>query len=380
MTVLVESIDLPAQSLRGSKRRSNPEKGLGRVSLNRRLRILSSISGLILATLLPGCTRAQAWADVDIQGFDSRTSYPALAINTDGVPFMLYIDEAVSGKHSMAKFEKGAWVRTGPQGFAQLGFGDSFALDATGIPYVAYIEVTTENERKLCVIKLEGDAWIPMGIPIILTRGGYTRSIALDTTGVPYVAYSHFDNGPKLSVVKLERGAWIPVGPPIFSKGIASPSLALDAAGIPYIAYRDLNNGSKVSVVKLEKDAWISVGPLGFSPNRIEHPSLAVDAAGIPYVTYRNTKHRLSVMKYKGGNWVFVGPPDASPKSAYFPSMMLGAAGVPYVAYMNCVSFPLAHCTFKFRMTKFEGGAWIPVGPPDFSPEKAEPPPSVQKK
>jgi len=348
----------------------------------------------MLTALLPGCgllytviffnesniSEKQAWTDVNIRGLDPRMSDPSLAISATGVPFMLYWDGAYHFNLSVAKFEKDSWIPVGIQGFSSTNvFAASFALNVTGIPYVAYGNIINDD-HKLWVMRLEGNAWVPVGLPIILGKSGGTfNSLALDTAGVPYVAYTEFDrNERKLLVMKFEGGIWIPVGSPIHSlRGAVSPSLALDAAGVLYLAYVDFDYDTKLSVVKLEGGTWVPVGPPSFSMKTDGYPSLALDAAGVPYVAYhgdRDNNFRLLVMKYEGDAWVFVGPPETSPKWISYPSMMLDAAGVPHVAYLN-----YGFSGFKFRMTKVEGGNWIPVDPLGFSPEKAEPPPSGQK-
>jgi len=337
---------------------------------NRQLRIPSLISGLMLAALLSGCMRTQAWTDVNIRGLDLRESVPSLAISATGVPFMLYRDVINDHKFSVAKFEKDAWIPVGMQGFSPAIVSNVFLkVNANGIPYVAYKEIVINDNHKLWVMKLEGEGWVPVGPPVILMKNEITRiSLALNASGTPYVAYTEFDrNEHKLLVMKFEEGIWIPVGPPIYSlKGVGRPSLALSSTGIPYVAYMDFDNSAKLSVVKLEGATWVPVGPPGFSTITDDYPSLALDAAGVPYVVFQGDDSRLSVMKYTEGAWVFVGQPDTSLKPGYFPSMMLDAAGVPHVAYLQYAS-----PGFKFWMKKFERGNWVFVEPPGFSSEKA---------
>jgi len=351
----------------------------------------------MLTALLPGCgllytaiiksgiSEKQAWTDVDIRGLDPNMSNLTLAISAVRVPFILYKVGTNDFKLSMVNFERGRWVSVdieSPDFSPENPFSSCFALDATGVPYAIY-GGRIGNEEKIWLMKMEKNAWVFVGPQIVLgKKGSLFCSLALDVAEIPYVVYSDFDNNEhkhKLFVVKLEKGAWVSVGPSIYSlRDVAYPSLALNAAGTPYLAYMDFGYDARLSVVKLEGDTWVPVGPPGFSMKTDGYPSLALDAAGVPYVAYHgneDSNFRLLVMKYEGDAWVFVGPPETSPKWINYPSMILDATGVPHVAYLNYdFSGP------KFWMTKVEGGNWVPVKPPDFSSEKAEPPPSVQKK
>jgi hypothetical protein len=80
----------------------------------------------------------------------------------------------------------------------------------------------------------------------------YYTSLALDSSGVPYVAYRDGANSNKATVMKYDSGSgWVPVGSAGFSAGQADDtSLALDSSGVPYVAYTDLANGSKATVMK----------------------------------------------------------------------------------------------------------------------------------
>jgi len=192
----------------------------------------------MLAALLLGCMRTQAWTDVKIRGLNPRTSDPSLAISADGVPFMLYWDGANHFKLSVAKFEKDSWVSVGAQGFSSANaFPVSLTVNAAGIPYVAYGNIINDGHR-LWVMRFEGEGWIPVGPPVILKKEGFIfTSLALDAAGVPYVAYTEFDrNKHKLLVMKFEGGLWIPVGPPIYPlNGGGHPSLVFSCKN--YVHY-----------------------------------------------------------------------------------------------------------------------------------------------
>ena len=76
-------------------------------------------------------------------------------------------------------------------------------------------------------------------------------SLALDSTGTPFVAYSDGANSVKATVQKLVSGSWTVVGTAGFSAGLAFyTSLALDSTGTPFVAYSDFSNNNEATVQK----------------------------------------------------------------------------------------------------------------------------------
>jgi hypothetical protein len=98
--------------------------------------------------------------------------------------------------------------------------------------------------------------------------------------------------------------SWQAVGSAGFSAGRADyVSLAIDGSGMPYVAYRDGGNGYKATVRTYSGGAWTTVGSAGFSAGQADHTSLAIDGSGVPYVAYLDggNGNKATVMKYSGG-------------------------------------------------------------------------------
>jgi len=316
---------------------------------------------------------AQTWTNVDIPGLYSpkARSYhsrsmgewqrPSVTLNAAGVPYVAY----GNGRILVATFEEGTWVSVGqPITLSGRGAEDhSLALNTAGVPHLAYTESANDGNRQIRVMKFEEGVWVSVGSPIsVLTVaiGGVFPFLALDAAGVPYVAYSDsLGREPRLlSVVRFEGGAWVSMGSPTRLPGwVGFHSLALDATGVPYVAYKNFDT-FKLSVMKFERDAWVPVGSLDFS-SKMDYipPSLALSAAGVPYVVYRNEANRkLSVMKFEGGSWISLSSP--SPKEIAYPSLTLSAAGVPYLAYIDGIHHG------RLSVMKYEKGRWVPVESP----------------
>ena len=74
-------------------------------------------------------------------------------------------------------------------------------------------------------------------------------SLAIDSTGTPYVAYADSFNDERPTVQKFTSGSWSVVGTALSSAGAAyGTSLAIDSTGTPYVAYEDGANGGRATV------------------------------------------------------------------------------------------------------------------------------------
>ena len=77
------------------------------------------------------------------------------------------------------------------------------------------------------------------------------------------------------------------VGAAGFSAGeVEYTSLAIDSSGTPYLAFVDVANGNKATVMKYSGGSWVVVGTAGFSDCPAWYISLAIDSYGTPYVAY----------------------------------------------------------------------------------------------
>ncbi|MCX6032599.1 MAG: hypothetical protein NT169_25335 [Chloroflexi bacterium] len=63
--------------------------------------------------------------------------------------------------------------------------------------------------------------WVLVGAPEFTDNGGDDVSLALNTQGTPYLAYSHLGAG---SVMRFDGSAWVLVGSHDFAAGNALPT------------------------------------------------------------------------------------------------------------------------------------------------------------
>jgi hypothetical protein len=255
------------------------------------------------------------------------------------------------------------WVNVGSPGFSAGSAGSqSLAIDSNGIPYVAYQDGASAN--KTTVMKFNGSNWVNVGSPGFSAGLALYQSLAIDSSNTIYVAYRDTANSNKTTVMKFDGSNWVNVGSPGFSTGSAFyQSLAIDSTGIPYVAYQDGANSNKTTVMKFDGSNWVNVGSPGFSAGSADFQSLVIDSTGTPYIAYRDgaNSNKTTVMKFDGSNWVNVGSQGFSAGSAYYQSLAIDSTSTPYVAYQDEAN------AYKTTVMKFNGSNWVNAGNQGFS-------------
>jgi hypothetical protein len=241
----------------------------------------------------------------------------------------------------------------------------SLALDSSGRPYVAYADYA--NDGKASMMRYNGSGWEQVGL---FTGKAYSTSLALDSFDRPYLAYTNADDGSRVYVMRCD-GMSCSLAGTIVSAGAATDvSLALDSANRAYVAYSDGTDSGKIKVMKLVNLPhapsiyfWEQVGTGAVSPDAASATSLALDSSDTPYVTYTDwgNSGKASVMRFNGTNWVQVGPAGFSADVAYLTRLAFESGIRPYVAYEDAAN------DYKVSVMRFDGKNWEQVGVPGFS-------------
>jgi Secretion system C-terminal sorting domain len=255
-----------------------------------------------------------------------------------------------------------SWNYVGSQGFSG-GLAEyvSIAVDSSGTPYVTYSSHV--NGFAATVRKFTGTTWKTVGVPGISgpDQATYTRiAIAPDGT-TPYLVYSDAEHGYKATVRKFTT-QWDTVGNALLSAGYAySTSIAFAPDSTPYLSYEDGGNGYKLTVMKLSGNQWVTVGTAGFTPNSIGTTSLAIAPDGTPYVAYMNSdpnwggQTNLVVQKFNGTTWEVLASTSVH-DAVQNPSIAIAADGTVYVGFRNDDN------SSKATVMKYSGSAWSLVG------------------
>ena len=279
------------------------------------------------------------WVSVGIPNFTvGGVGDLSLALNSNGTPYLAFGDGANASRASVMKYDGTSWVFVGSPGFsAGLAYTTSLAIDKNNIPYVAYEDLA--NGNKATVMKFNGTSWVPLGSVGFSAGAVRYTCLAIDTSGTPYVAYrdeSSTSNG-KATVMKYNGSSWVNVGIPAFTTGhVLTMSLAIDSSGTPYVAFNDTASQNQATVMKYITGAWVLVGSPGFSlAGEIRYLNIAINGNGTPYVAYssNNFGAKITSKKFNGLSWIDAGNSYFSSGEADYTSIAIDRAGTPYVIY-----------------------------------------------
>ena len=260
---------------------------------------------------------------------------------------------------AMATYSSPAWEQVGATEFSAGGVVSvSQAMAADGAPYVAYSDYA--NGYKATVMKYDGTAWVAVGTSGFTSSQVFETRLTIAPDGTPYIAFRDYSggNGGKTTVMKFTGTAWTTVGTTGFSKGTPnSISFSIAPDGAPWLAYSD----SLTTVMKFDGAAWVAVG--GSIPAK-DSNSLLFAPDGTPWIAFTDNSadagnvvsYKASVKKYDGTAWVTVGPSKFSASSAYQLSLAFTPDGTPFVAYRDNGN------SGRTTIMSFNGAAWNQVG------------------
>ncbi|MCB0697055.1 MAG: T9SS type A sorting domain-containing protein [Chitinophagaceae bacterium] len=255
------------------------------------------------------------------------------------------------------------WSYLGSQGFSDgFAWNTQVAIDTGGLPYVAFVDHVRQD--KVTVMKHLGNAWVNVGIPGFSDSFTKTPVLALSQDGKPYVVYTCYGKIGQIFVERFNGIKWESVGnSPVGIPG-EDPVIAFGSGQTPYVAYKDpWQNSAYLTVMKYDGTNWVTVGSPRFSLSIPEYVSMTIDKKGTPYVAYVDLgkPHEVTVMKFDGTDWVAVDTAGISAGKAYYVSLALGPDGTPYVGYKDVAN------NNKATVLKYNGAHWVSVGKPGFS-------------
>lgn len=152
---------------------------------------------------ISGWTPARETVDPDI-----ATYYGSTRVRRDpvsGHPRVAFFS-TTEDRVRYAAYDGASWtnttVATGIGGWVYAYFNETpFALDTNGVPHIAY---TVSSNTTLYYATMNGAAWTSQ--PVVDTSSGYS-SLALDTNGTPWISYQETGSG-LLRIVQLNGGSW----------------------------------------------------------------------------------------------------------------------------------------------------------------------------
>ena len=270
-----------------------------------------------------------------------QPQYSTVLVDANGSVYFSFSDNSSGQKPALLKYSSGSWTTlTSSSAPATNGsMYNSMALDASGNPYLAFTERYSTYANKATVMKYSGGSWSTVGSEGFSAGSASYTSLALNSSGTPYVVYEDGANSNKATVMTYNGTSWTSVGGVGISSTTATyTSIAVDRNGNVYVAYADGGASSKLTVKKYNGSSWSTLGSVGFSSGAATSVSLAVDLGGTPYVAYCDAGvNKAVVMKYSStsASWSNVVSNGISAGSATYSAMALTSMGVPYIAYTD---------------------------------------------
>ena len=345
----------------------------GNVRVNNTSGRYDTLPGFTYTPVTP-VTNSQ-WSYVGKAGFSKgRVHNVSAASGSDNVPYIAFIDSAF--KVQVMKPNNTKWVTVGGDVCDGGALFETIALTNTNVPVVGYID--SVNDKNITVKEYSGGNWITLGIPGFAPAYGAFQnpfSMALDTSGIPYVLSFASNNPYTISVFKLSGSNWVRVGGSNFATaGNGQANIAIDKnTNTPYIIFDDANTvnfsfGYQATVMKFNGKRWMTVGNAGFTAGRngIFYPDIKIDGAGIPIVSMQEDDgfERLSAYQYKVGTWQPVGYQHFSKSRSYYNNLAIDKTNTPYVLFEDG-SYNLQGTVMKFGKHKSK---WDTTGRRGFIP------------
>jgi hypothetical protein len=259
--------------------------------------------------------------------------------NPKAFPYVAYQHDTSLGGGSLMvdRFDGKKWVVVGSGAIStEAGVINSQSLAVNkGIPYV--LVNTRENNQ---VMAYTNHAWVSVGGS--LSSAPYS-AIQISSAGVIFVAW--IDENRDIQVMKLQSGNWVQVGTTLADQN-PQFAFALNSQGIPYIAYASGANDSPAVVALSADNTWETIGnfvaPYQFC--EIWHDeSLVIASDGRPYLSFigfMTGNYVIAALTLNAdNNWVPVGNMDFASPGSQPGSLILDAKNNPYIIYMDNADF-----------------------------------------
>jgi hypothetical protein len=284
----------------------------------------------------PGAADPGAWLreTADARGW---ALHPALAVDAAGIVHVVYEDHA-SGTVRHASNAGGAWA---VETVDVAGLDPDLAIDAQGTLQVAY-----ERDQSLSYARLEAGSWQPEEV-----SPGRAPSIAVDESGVPWIAALGLETPALLHVLRREAAGWSEVPPS--RDGLADgpddpPRLMVGTEARVRVAFV---NGGALRLATWTEDAWTieTVSAAGAGPER---PAMRQDAGGTLFIAYHDeVAHALDLAHQDRSGWT-VETVDARRDAGASCALALDPAGSAHLLYYAADGYDVRYATDAF-------GAWV---------------------
>jgi hypothetical protein len=224
------------------------------------------------------------------------------------------------------------------EGVGKGGTESSLALDSAGLPRIGYVY---SSDGSLRYTHYDGTSWVDEAVDG--EEGGFP-SLALDTTGQPWISYGRIDSyygTRELRLARYEGGVWKLAVLDTTSDTGSGPDLALDSAGEPHVSYISCYAiWCSLRYAQPQGPGWQAeiLQPVGGGTCN----SLALDAADRPHMSYCDEVFNLWYMVLDGTGW-HTETVDSVGGVGFGASLALDSAGRPGISYYDVTNGDLRY-------------------------------------
>ena len=257
------------------------------------------------------------WSSVGPGGLSlGEAHYTDVAIGPDGLPVVVFADRTTTpvDRSTALRFTNSGWQVLGGLGFSPAGAGyTSLEVDGAGAVFAAFTDASQPDAAtqigRASVLRHDAStgAWTPVGASGFTPHGALNVTLALDRTGLPWVAYYVWH--AQIVVMRFDGASWARVGGSASGSELPDVqteswrqwlSLDFDSQNTPYVAYQSYAQGNRASVRRFDGASWVPVGNLRFSAGAADYLSMAIGPDDVPYVVFRDATaaQRITVMRH----------------------------------------------------------------------------------
>jgi len=330
------------------------------VSMGNRLYAFRTQQNLTQAPLPPGTTR-NAWGtlhyfNVSDPGTDRTISVPPLAMNygdyvANYPDYEVYLGTDTGRLYIVRDTSEADLVPSGPSVVSYLDLDGAI----TGLAAYNGDMIAPGAIAGTAVLSyFDGTGWVDDPVPSQLEDLGEYASLALNATGVPYVAFYDLTTGRPRTYNHTDTG-WFPIGQ--MENYTASgntglyTSLAIGSDGRPRVAYYD-EFESALKFAMWDGTAWRNAY-IEYTGEVGRYASLALDGSDNPHIAYYNESSRQPRYAFcdrgvgclEAVNWTIEDVPEPAADAGAFTSLAVESNGTPHVAYYDATNRRLQYAT-----------------------------------
>ena len=340
---------------------------------------MKKITTFILALTSFYILQAQQWQFVGNQGTNpgmGKGFNQSLAIDTNGIPYVAYVDLARNYKISVIAYINNTWDTVGNTAISLNQAWNNVKIKINPVTNQPYVLFTDDGlNDNACLLYFNGSIWDTVGTYPFTTSGAIDDyDLTFSQNGIPYVSFREGNNNNGITVMKYDNNTWSVVGNTAFAtmsisnNNAAYNDIEISPSGLPYVAFVDNTyNSDRTSVMYFDGNSWQYFGDSLFSSySSPAFVDMEFDNTGNVYVAFKDNWTTL-VRKWSGTQWDTVGVPFPSTENCYYLDLEINSSNEIWLAYTR----DNGYSPKPLRVQKFDGSNWGYVGTTNVSPGTA---------